>query len=70
MDETDVAFSAWFWSLVSSISPGGTPTASDSVTLLLTIQLFSLLPHYQRTDTRERERESESESESERERER
>lgn len=52
MDETNVAFFGWFWSLVSCISPCGTPAASDSVILLLTVQLFSLLPHCQRSDTR------------------
>lgn len=45
-----------FGALCRASVPGGAPTASDSVILLLTIQLFSLLPHYQRTDTRERER--------------
>lgn len=42
---------AGFGALCRASVPGGTPTVSDSVILLLTVQLFSLLPHCQRSDT-------------------
>lgn len=46
---------AGFGALCRASVPGGTPTASDSVIPLLTLQLFSLLPHCQRSDRGERE---------------
>lgn len=42
---------AGFGALCRASVPGGTPTASDSVILLLTVQLFNLLLHCQRSDT-------------------
>lgn len=43
---------AVFGGLCWASGPGGGPTASDSMILLLTLQLFSPLPHCQRSDTR------------------
>lgn len=49
MDETvafpGVFFLFFFGGLCRARVPGGAATASDSMILLLTVQLFSLLPH-------------------------
>lgn len=42
---------AGFGALCRASVPGSSPTASDSVILLLTVQLFSLLPHCQWSDS-------------------